>query len=231
MLDVLTLWYHSRLPPSSPSARLRPYLVPSVLHRRVIHSTGLFFLDFADHFSSAFPSVRARNMAHNVAQDLEHGPRLDKHEIARLQGVLRETINSNADCTICGDVPIDPRITVCEHVFCSSWFVAPGRFALSARALLTLRYSYSIDDYVDSRACCAVCRYSIGPEEIIEAEPVSESASVVDEGEMEVLARQAKDGASYSAAKTARLIELLKATEPGVKSLVFSQVRVGPRHQ
>jgi SWI/SNF-related matrix-associated actin-dependent regulator of chromatin subfamily A3 len=80
----------------------------------------------------------------------------------------------------------------------------------------------SIEDYIEKRACCAVCRYPLKYDQLIEGDPVSESASVADEDE--VLERQKKEGVGMSAAKTAQLVEFLQATEVGVKSLVFSQV-------
>lgn len=57
--------------------------------------------------------------------------------------------------------------------------------------------------------------------------PGAENESVSDEAE--VLSRQKVEGVagSLGAAKTKQLIEFLNATEKGVKSLVFSQVRTG----
>lgn len=81
----------------------------------------------------------------------------------------------------------------------------------------------SITSDIKKYQCCPVDQEGLTTSQLIEpAENEGYSAS----DEEEVLARQKKDGLTgMSAAKTNELINILNATEPGVKSLVFSQVR------
>lgn len=103
-------------------------------------------------------------------------------------------------------------------------------FALSGESLLFLLSPtsadeiepISIEEQVEEKGCCAVCRLQLYPTDLIEGESASESASIADEAE--VLERQRVEGAVATSAKTAQLIKFLQATEEGVKSLVFSQV-------
>jgi len=83
--------------------------------------------------------------------------------------------------------------------------------------------SNSIEEQVEEKGCCSVCGLHLYPTDLIEGDSASETASIADEAE--VLERQRVEGAVATSAKTAQLIKFLQATEEGVKSLVFSQVR------
>lgn len=80
--------------------------------------------------------------------------------------------------------------------------------------------------HIKTAGTCPVDKRPLGLHQLIEGRAESESVS----DEAEVLARQKNEGlaASMGAAKTRQLIEILQATEAGVKSLVFSQVRPSP---
>lgn len=69
---------------------------------------------------------------------------------------------------------------------------------------------------------CKVCAFTIQPHHVVDLGTGSE-----DLDEQEVLQQQKKNGLGEAirGAKTQQLIAILKATERGVKSLVFSQVR------
>lgn len=80
----------------------------------------------------------------------------------------------------------------------------------------------SIYRQIDDRACCPVCNYLLSVENVLDPGFQSETVSVADDADNALLSGEnVKGGAS---AKSEKLIEFLNGTEPGVKSLVFSQV-------
>lgn len=81
----------------------------------------------------------------------------------------------------------------------------------------------SIKSHIEQGHNCPIDQRPLNVDQLVA--PGAENESVSDEAE--VLNRQQKEGvaASLGAAKTKQLIEFLNATEKGIKSLVFSQVR------
>lgn len=45
-----------------------------------------------------------------------------------LRRLLREL--DEEECSVCSSIVVDARITLCQHIFCQSWWV-PTEFALS----------------------------------------------------------------------------------------------------
>ncbi|KAM0752884.1 hypothetical protein T439DRAFT_323492 [Meredithblackwellia eburnea MCA 4105] len=149
--------------------------------------------------SSFIEDARVQALA-NEHEAVAAGVRLPKQEVARLQAVLRRmTQEANAECSLCFDVPFEPRITACGHVFCAA----------------------CIEEQIDRKHCCPLDSYQLTRDHLVESGP----ESAAEEDDAEVIAWQAKAGVDKlaSAAKGQQLLLLLKATEPGIKSLVFSQ--------
>ncbi len=138
-----------------------------------------------------------------MSADLQRGPSRDSRDQAELQSILRKMIEANENCSICFDLPVDPVITPDGNLFCSS----------------------CISDYIDNFGACPITRRPLSHADLVGLPPGADPA----EDEAEVLQAQAKNGVALStnAAKTRQLIKFLDATEPGVKSLVFSQVSLG----
>ncbi|KAK4701080.1 hypothetical protein P7C70_g5154, partial [Phenoliferia sp. Uapishka_3] len=149
---------------------------------------------------SFIEDVRASRLANDREVATNVGPVVSPAEISRLQGVLRRmTQEANAECGLCFDVPVEPRITACGHLFCAG----------------------CIEEHIDYAGVCPMDQNPLDRTCLVEPGPERDASSDEDE----VLAWQAQAGndALSHAAKTQQLLMLLKATEPGVKSLIFSQ--------
>ena len=140
----------------------------------------------------------------------------------RLQGILQEAVETSVNCSICEGRLEDPVVSRCKHVSCKSWSALPVKFyGFSTDIIANSSLVQHLDNYALSLSQCRICFAYVEVKELVE---LSFSASEEDE----VLVQQAiagMDGA-IKAAKTEVLIGHLQATEPTVKSLVFSQVRV-----
>ncbi|GAA5925522.1 uncharacterized protein JCM15063_005048 [Sporobolomyces koalae] len=97
------------------------------------------------------------------------------------------------ECSVCSSIVVDARITICQHIFCQS----------------------CIEYAVETSASCPVCFYPLTAKGIVGPERSVTPASSTSRG--------ASVGAVERSAKTTELIQLLKNTPPGVKTLVFSQ--------
>ena len=135
------------------------------------------------------------------------------------------TQEANAECGICFDVPLEPRITACGHLFCTGWYAVALRRPTPSISRTAL---HSIEEHIDRKGSCPMDNFPLDRTALVGPGPSREGSSDEDE----VLAWQAQAGndALSSAAKTQQLLMLLQATEPGVKSLIFSQVRAVDLH-
>ncbi|KAM0791191.1 hypothetical protein ACM66B_005674 [Microbotryomycetes sp. NB124-2] len=129
---------------------------------------------------------------------------LNTSEIAEdVKAALRRAIQEGRACQKCHNMPDEACSTFCQHIFCFS----------------------CIKEEIDKYSCCPECRMSVSSvDEIVTAGTSSDGASEVDTAEeSEVREQQKQQGVKIESAKTDELIKLLKLSEPGVKSLVFSQ--------
>ncbi|KAK4048336.1 hypothetical protein OIV83_004858 [Microbotryomycetes sp. JL201] len=129
---------------------------------------------------------------------------LNTSEIAEdVKGALRRAIAEGRACQKCQNMPDEACSTFCQHIFCFT----------------------CIKEAIDKYSCCPECRMAISStEEIVMAGTSSDGASEVETTEeAEVMEQQKQQGVKIESAKTDELIRLLKLSEPGVKSLVFSQ--------
>ena len=154
-----------------------------------------------------------------MAGDLESG----SSDTVRLEGILQEAVETSSSCGICHEALEDPVIARCEHVFCISWSV--NRLSHCIHITSTDNFAkFSISEHLENISRCPKCNNYADMQDLVA--PRSE-AEISASAEDEVLAQQAVDGmgGAMKAAKTEVLIGHLQATEPTVKSLVFSQVR------
>lgn len=144
--------------------------------------------------------METHQLAAEVNKSLERGPSGPTRNAAELQSVLRKMLDAGENCSLCYEIPVDPVITPDGNLFCSG----------------------CITDYIDVYGTCPVSKRPLQEKDLV-ALPAGAEAG---DDEAEVLQAQAKNGVALSthAAKTRQLIKFLEATEPGVKSLVFSQV-------
>lgn len=85
------------------------------------------------------------------------------------------------------------------------------------------RGEFSIEVAVDARAACPYCGQQLLRDHVIA--PAAERSVTPSTSRSGSVSRNGSVTLPETSAKTAALIQLLKASEPGVKSLVFSQVR------
>lgn len=150
---------------------------------------------------SFIDDVRADALAMRESED---PAQLDPAEVTRLQTLLQQM--EAEDCLACTDVPINPRITYCGHVFCEA----------------------CIEEMIECHGVCPVDRKPLTKAQLVE--PAAPDDMSQQDSEMEVLELQQrqvgemKDAAKLSN-KITELIRLLQAMDKDAKSLVFSQVR------
>lgn len=82
----------------------------------------------------------------------------------------------------------------------------------------------SIEAAVDARAACPYCGLHLSRDHVIA--PAAERSVTPSTSRSGSVSRNGSVALAENSAKTAALIKLLKASGPGVKSLVFSQVRI-----
>ncbi|GAA5893506.1 uncharacterized protein JCM6883_003541 [Sporobolomyces salmoneus] len=118
-----------------------------------------------------------------------------EQQMTFLRRLLRQL--DEEECSVCSSIVVEARITICQHIFCQS----------------------CIEYAVETNGGCPVCYYPltakgiVGPERSVTPAATSTRSSSV----------SGVGGTVERSAKTAELIRLLKATAPGVKTLVFSQ--------
>ncbi|KIY50140.1 hypothetical protein FISHEDRAFT_71758 [Fistulina hepatica ATCC 64428] len=120
-------------------------------------------------------------------------------EKIRLQGLLAQAIEECQECPVCFDVPQEPRITSCAHVFC-----LPCITEVLSRP----------------EPRCPMDRRAITIGDLHEPPPATELTQVPVRQFEEDEPTGVRAGSS---AKIDQLIELLRLNPPGDKSLVFSQ--------
>lgn len=177
--------------------------------------------------------MRDRKLASRIQEEhSKAGGSSAVDQLPYLRDMLRQA--QDEDCMACGNYLVEPRITICQHIFCQSWCVEAVPFSFSfprlSRELTTFAapsLRHSIEQAVESGQGCPQCGWALKPDQIIEPAPSERSASpatTYTRGSSVV----SRAGSLVSADRTAKmeaLIGLLKATPKGVKSLVFSQVR------
>ncbi|GAA5894625.1 hypothetical protein JCM5296_002912 [Sporobolomyces johnsonii] len=116
---------------------------------------------------------------------------------------LRALLDELADegCEACQNLPVEPRITICRHIFCLS----------------------CIESAVDAQGHCPRCTNPLSLREVVGPKERSVSPSTTRSSSVAASSRQGSVALGERTAKTAELIRLLKGTPPGIKSLVFSQ--------
>lgn len=91
---------------------------------------------FASVLTRSCHSLRDRKLAARIQRDHERaiglptsgkGP-VSAEQLDFVRSLLREAIEAGADCLACGRWAEDPRITICQHVFCQSWCVLSVHF-------------------------------------------------------------------------------------------------------
>ncbi|BGP55726.1 hypothetical protein JCM8202v2_003333 [Rhodotorula sphaerocarpa] len=135
---------------------------------------------------------------HDTALGVPSG-QLESEQLGFLRGLLREMTEAGADCLACNQWAVDPRITICQHFFCQS----------------------CIEAAVDARAACPYCGLHLSRDHVIA--PAAERSVTPSTSRSGSVSRNGSVALAENSAKTAALIKLLKASGPGVKSLVFSQ--------
>ncbi|GAA6041170.1 hypothetical protein JCM8097_004150 [Rhodosporidiobolus ruineniae] len=121
-------------------------------------------------------------------------------QLAYLRSMLRDA--EDEDCMACSGLMVEPRITICQHVFCQS----------------------CIETAVDAGTGCPQCGWALKSGEIIEPSPSERSASPYsNRSSSRALSATPVFANAERTAKMEALVGLLKATHRGVKSLVFSQ--------
>ncbi|GAA5967788.1 hypothetical protein JCM11641_005766 [Rhodosporidiobolus odoratus] len=143
--------------------------------------------------------IRERKLASRiqVEHDKAAGRGRGSDQLSYLRGMLRDA--EDEDCMACGNLMVEPRITICQHVFCAS----------------------CIDAVVDASLPCPQCGWALKPDEIVE--PAASDAGSYSRSSSVASSRHGSVSLAERTAKTEALIGLLKATPKGVKSLVFSQ--------
>ncbi|GJN90882.1 hypothetical protein Rhopal_003896-T1 [Rhodotorula paludigena] len=154
--------------------------------------------------------LRDRKLAARIQRDHERaiglptsgkGP-VSAEQLDFVRSLLREAIEAGADCLACGRWAEDPRITICQHVFCQS----------------------CIESAVDAKAACPSCNNPLKREHIISL-PAFRSVSPYSSARSSSVGTS-RHGSAAPVERTAKveaLVRLLKSSAPGVKSLVFSQ--------
>ncbi|GAA5999891.1 hypothetical protein JCM10207_005958 [Rhodosporidiobolus poonsookiae] len=148
--------------------------------------------------------IRDRNLASRIQEehDKAAGSRSGGDQLAFLRDLLRDA--QDEDCMACGGLMAEPRITICQHVFCQS----------------------CIDTVIESAQPCPQCSWPLKPDEVIEpafSERDPSPSSSYTRASSVGTSRGGSVALAERTAKTEALVGLLKATPKGVKSLVFSQ--------
>ncbi|GAA5887951.1 hypothetical protein JCM6882_000812 [Rhodosporidiobolus microsporus] len=126
-------------------------------------------------------------------------------QLAYLRGMLRDA--EDEDCMACGQLMTEPRITICQHLFCQS----------------------CIESAVEAGQPCPQCSWPLGPDSIVELSPSERSASPASAStytRASSVTTSRQGSVALGGERTAKmdaLVGLLRATPRGVKSLVFSQ--------
>ncbi|GAA5865684.1 hypothetical protein JCM8547_002749 [Rhodosporidiobolus lusitaniae] len=146
--------------------------------------------------------IRDRKLASRIQE--EHtaaGGTSGVDQLPYLRTMLRDA--QDEDCMACRDVLVEPRITLCQHIFCQS----------------------CIEQAVEAGQGCPQCGWALKPDQIIELPPSERGATPGSYSRASSVGstRQNSVALGERTAKTEALIGLLKATPKGVKSLVFSQ--------
>ncbi|GAA6024936.1 hypothetical protein JCM11491_000961 [Sporobolomyces phaffii] len=139
--------------------------------------------------------IRDRAQADHLDEEFKRasGDESSEQQMPTLRGLLRDL--EEEECPVCSSIVVDPRITICQHVFCQA----------------------CIEYAVETNAACPSCFYPLTPKGIVGPErSVTPAAS-------STRSTSVASGAVERSAKTIELIRLLKSTPPGVKTLVFSQ--------
>ncbi|TKA56849.1 hypothetical protein B0A53_01250 [Rhodotorula sp. CCFEE 5036] len=135
---------------------------------------------------------------HDAAVGISSG-RPGAEQLSFLRSMVQEMTEAGADCLACGQWAVDPRITICQHFFCQS----------------------CIEAAVDARSSCPYCGLHLSRDHVIA--PVAERSVTPSTTRSSSVSRNGSVALPENSAKTAALVRLLKASAPGVKSLVFSQ--------
>ncbi|GAA5983297.1 hypothetical protein JCM10908_000229 [Rhodotorula pacifica] len=148
--------------------------------------------------------MRDRKLAVRIQQDHDAAlgvtsGKLGAEQLPVLRSLLQEMTEAGADCLACQQWAVDPRITICQHFFCQS----------------------CIESAVDAKSSCPYCGLHLSRDHVIA--PMAERSVTPSTNRSSSVSRNGSVALPESSAKTAALIKLLKASAPGVKSLVFSQ--------
>ncbi|BGP16641.1 hypothetical protein JCM10213_000443 [Rhodosporidiobolus nylandii] len=146
--------------------------------------------------------IRDRKLASRIQEEHDRaaGSSSGGDQLSYLRGMLRDA--EDEDCMQCGQMMIEPRITICQHVYCQS----------------------CIEAVVEAHQPCPQCGWALKPDEIIEpSSAMSSGSSSYSRASSVASSRHGSVALAERTAKTEALIGLLKATPRGVKSLVFSQ--------
>ncbi|GAA5863228.1 hypothetical protein JCM3774_000820 [Rhodotorula dairenensis] len=135
---------------------------------------------------------------HDAALGVTSG-QLGAEQLNVLRSLLQEMTEAGADCLACGQWAVEPRITICQHFFCQS----------------------CIESAVDAKSSCPYCGLHLSRDHVIA--PMAERSVTPSTTRSSSVSRNGSVALSETSAKTSALIRLLKASAPGVKSLVFSQ--------
>ncbi|RKP06200.1 SNF2 family N-terminal domain-containing protein, partial [Thamnocephalis sphaerospora] len=123
--------------------------------------------------------------------------------VQRLVSILRDAVENGEDCCVCLDALNEGRITPCAHFFCK----------------------LCIERVIRSNPACPMCRQHVAAGTLLELPP--EPETIDDEDEESVGDGGDNNAASQpstpSSTKIDALIQCLRATPSGVKSVVFSQ--------
>ncbi|GAA6050321.1 hypothetical protein JCM3770_002961 [Rhodotorula araucariae] len=154
--------------------------------------------------------LRDRKLAARIQHDHDRaaglpigaGP-MSAEQLSFLRGLLRDSVEAGADCLACGQWAVDGRITICQHFFCQS----------------------CIESAIDARGACPACSNQLSREHVI-APAAERSVSPFGGSRASSVGQASRHGSAAPVERTAKidaLIQLLKSSPPGVKSLVFSQ--------
>ncbi|KAH8918379.1 hypothetical protein BT69DRAFT_1247622 [Atractiella rhizophila] len=124
---------------------------------------------------------------------------LDPDKIKELQAVLERFVEDQDECAVCYDSCTNPVITPCKQVYCKTCILE----ALSIKPE------------------CPMDRGNLSARQLIDLPPPNIKED--DEGDFNELQKEKDAGGGVYSAKTKKLIEFLRNTEEGVKTLVFSQ--------
>ncbi|GAA5820659.1 hypothetical protein JCM11251_003100 [Rhodosporidiobolus azoricus] len=150
--------------------------------------------------SSFIDDIRDRKLASRIEEEHARASGSSNgknaaNQLPYLRSMLRDA--EDEDCMACGQLMVEPRITICQHLFCQS----------------------CIESAVEAGQPCPQCSWPLKPDEIIELSLSERSASPASSA----TSRQGSVALMERTAKMDALVGLLRATPRGVKSLVFSQ--------